>query len=257
LIENQTRPRALLIDSNVFFVKRITEALEKEGFEVVHHSAAPYALTMIEWNPPDIILCATELREMGAFEIVPALRSDPKTAKIPLMAIGSRAEKGPLVAYRAGCDDYIDRRTNPADIASHIRAFLRSSRHGFQPTEMIPTMETSLSGNLAHMDLPGIIQLLDQNRQTGALHVNSAAVDAVLFFDSGEIQHAECDILTGDEAVIRIVKDCQQSGKGVYKFVAGVTAGRQTVHRRATDLLLDAMRELDEASRQPEEKEAL
>ena len=63
-------PRVLLIDSNVYFVKRMTEALVKEGFQVFHHPVASYALTMIEWNPPDIILCATELRDMGAFEIV-------------------------------------------------------------------------------------------------------------------------------------------------------------------------------------------
>jgi CheY-like chemotaxis protein len=74
-------PRVLLIDSNVYFVKRMTDALVKEGFQVFHHPVASYALTMIEWNPPDIILCATELREMGAFEIVPVLRSDPKTAR--------------------------------------------------------------------------------------------------------------------------------------------------------------------------------
>jgi CheY-like chemotaxis protein len=255
LSEGQSRPRVLLIDSNVYFVKRITEALDKEGFEVSHYSKASYALTMIEWNPPDIILCAIELREMGAFEIVPCLRSDPKTAKLPLMAIGSGAEKGPLEAYRAGCDDFIDRRMNPADIASHIRAFLHSARHGFQPTEMIPTVETSLTGNLAHLDLPGIVQMLDQSRQTGALHVNAGEVDAVLFFASGEIEHAECGKLTGDHAVMQIVKDCQQSGNGVYKFVAGAVSGQHTVHRRATDLLLDALRELDEAGQQTAERE--
>ncbi|HEV2522038.1 MAG TPA: DUF4388 domain-containing protein [Candidatus Acidoferrales bacterium] len=253
--ENQARFRVLLIDSNVYFVKRITEALQKEGFAVSHHSTASYALTMIEWNPPDIILCATELREMGAFEIVPSLRSDPKTAKIPLIAIGSRRDKGPLDSYRAGCDDYIDRRTNPSDIASHVRAFLHSAQHGFRPTEMIPTVETSLSGNLAHLDLPGIVQMLDQTRQTGALHVNTGEIDAVLFFDCGVIRHAECGKLLGDEAVIQIVKDCQLSGNGDYKFVAGVTESQQNVHRRSTDLLLDALREIDEANRQPAERE--
>src|ERR1700736_1750571 len=245
--------RVLLIDSNVYFVKRMTEALQKEGFEVLHHPVASYALTMIEWNPPDIILCATELREMGAFEMVPVLRSDPKTAGIPLMALGNSAEKGPLEAYRAGCDDYIDRRRNPADIASHIRAFLRSSTHGFQPTEMLSTADTSLSGNLAHLDLPGIIQMLDQGRQTGALHVNAGETDAVMFFEVGEIHHAECGKLIGEEAVIQIIKDCQQTGIGSYKLVAGTIANQRTVHRRATALLLDAMREFDEAQRLPAE----
>jgi CheY-like chemotaxis protein len=247
--------RVLLIDSNVYFVKRMTEALEKEGFEVLHHPVASYALTMIEWNPPDIILCATELREMGAFEIVPMLRNDPKTTNIPLMALGNSVEKGPLEAYRAGCDDYIDRRRNPADIATHVRAFLRSSRHGFRPSEMLSTADTSLSGNLAHLDLPGIIQMLDQGRQTGALHVNAGETDAVMFFEGGEIHHAECGKLIGEEAVIQIIKDCQQTGIGSYKLVAGTIANQRTVHRRATDLLLDAMREFDEAQRLPAESE--
>jgi DNA-binding response OmpR family regulator len=247
--------RVLLIDSNVYFVKRMTEALEKEGFEVLHHPVASYALTMIEWNPPDIILCATELREMGAFEIVPMLRNDPKTASTPLMALGNRGEKGPLAAYRAGCDDYIDRRRNPADIAAHVRAFLRSSRHGFQPTEMLSTADTSFSGNLAHLDLAGIIQMLDQGRQTGALHVNAGETDAVMFFEAGEIHHAECGKLIGESAVLQIIKDCQQTGMGSYKLVTGTIANQRTVHRRATDLLLDAMRELDEAQRQTLERE--
>jgi CheY-like chemotaxis protein len=247
--------RVLLIDSNVYFVKRITEALKKEGFEVIHHPAASYALTMIEYNPPDVILCATELREMGAFEIVPMLRSDPKTANVPLMALGSSAEKGPLEAYRAGCDDYIDRRRNPADIASHVRAFVWSARHGFQPTEMLSTADTSLSGNLAHLDLPGIVQMLDQARQTGALHVNAGETDAVMFFDAGAIHHAECGKLIGEEAVMQIIKDCQRTGIGVYKFIAGTVPNERTVNRRATDLLLDAMREFDEAHQQPTERE--
>jgi CheY-like chemotaxis protein len=255
--EPQAALRVLLIDSNVYFVKRITDALVKEGFQVLHHPEASYALTMIEWTPPDIILCATELREMGAFEIVPVLRSDPKTANIPLMALGNSAEKGPLEAYRAGCDDYIDRRRNPADLASHIHAFLRSSRHGFQPTEMLSTQEASLSGSLEHLDLPGIVQMLDQTRKTGALHVNAGETDAVLFFESGEIHHAECGKLTGEEAVVQIVKNCQLAGSGVYKLVAGTSSNQRTVHRRSMDLLLDALREFDEAHGHPAEREVL
>ncbi len=253
--EPRPMPRVLLIDSNVYFVKRMTDALVKEGFQVMHHPEATYALTMIEWNPPDIILCATELREMGAFEIVSVLHGDPKTAKIPVLAIGSGADKGPLDAYRAGCDDYIDRRRNPADIANHLMAFLHSSRHGFQPNELLATTDTSLSGNLEHLDLPGIMQMLDQSRKTGALHINAGETDGVLFYEAGEILHAECGKLLGDNAVIQIVKNCQRAGRGTYKFVAGTEAGQRTVQRRSMDLLLDALREFDEASAQTAERE--
>lgn len=248
-------PRIVLVDSNVYFSKRLGEALKQLGFDVLPASQAAYALTMLEWNAPVAVLCATNLREMGALEMAPILRSDPKTANIPLIAIGTGGDRALLEAYRAGCDDLIDRRRPPSETAEHIRSFLLSRQDGFQPTQMLPNSETALSGNLSHLDLPGVIQMLVQSRQTGALHVNAAESDGIIFFEAGEIVHAECAALFGDEAVTHVVRACHSSGSGVYKFIYGATAGQRTVLRSATDLLLDAMREFDETERDRVEKE--
>ena len=249
-------PRILLIDSNVYFAKRLGDALKQQGFEVVPSTQAAYALTMLEWNAPAAIVCATNLREMGAYEMAPILRADPKTAGIPLIAVGGGGDQALLEAYRAGCDDYVDRKRPPADIAAHIRSFLVSRQDGFQPTQMLSTAETALSGSLSHLDLPGVIQMLGQAHQTGALHINAADADGIIFFEGGEIFHAECGTFFGDEAVTQIVKTCQSSPSGVYKFVYGATAAQRTVLRSATDLLLDAMREFDEDERNAEENHA-
>jgi len=248
-------PRILLVDSNVYFAKRVGEALQQVGFEVIPCTQAAYALTMLEWNAPAAILCATNLREMGALEMAPILRADPHTAHIPLIAIGGAGagEQALLEAYRAGCDDFVDRRRAPSDIAAHVRSFLVSRQDGFQPTQMLTSAETDLSGNLQHLDLPGVIQMLGQARQTGALHINAVEADGIIFFEGGEISHAECGMLFGDEAVTQIVATCQSADKGVYKFVYGATATQRTVLRSATDLLLDAMREFDESQRDTEE----
>ncbi len=40
-----------------------------------------------------------------------------------------------------------------------------------------------------------------------------------------------------------------QCGSGVYKFIYGAASTQRTVLRSATDLMLDAMREYDEAER--------
>ena len=248
-------PRILLVDSNVYFAKRVGEALQQVGFEVVPCTQAAYALTMLEWNAPAAILCATNLREMGALEMAPILRADPNTAHIPLIAVGgtNAGEQALLEAYRAGCDDFVDRRRSPSDIAAHVRGFLVSRQDGFQPTQMLTSAETDLSGNLQHLDLPGVIQMLGQARQTGALHINAVDADGIIFFEGGEITHAEGGVLFGDEAVTQIVATCQGAVKGVYKFVYGATATQRTVLRSATDLLLDAMREFDESQRDAEE----
>ncbi len=249
-------PRILLIDSNVYFIKRLTDALQHVGFEVVQSGQAAYALTMLEWNTPAAIVCATNLREMSAYEMAPILRADPKTASIPLIAVGTGGDQALIEAYRAGCDDYVDRRLPPGDIAAHIRSFLVSRQDGFKPTQMLSTAETALSGSLSHLDLPGVMQMLGQAHQTGALHINAHDTDGIIFFEGGEIFHAECGTLFGDEAVTQIVKTCQSAATGVYKFVYGATAAQRTVLRSATDLLLDAMREFDEDQRASEEPHA-
>jgi CheY-like chemotaxis protein len=249
--------KILLIDSNVYFAKRLGDALKREGFEVVSSTQATFALTTLEYDAPTAIVCATNMREMGALEIAKIIHADPKNAGLPVIAVGDGSQRALMEAFQAGCDDYIDRARPPAVIATHVRNIVISKAEGFQPTQMLQQADTSLSGSLTHHDLPGVMQMLGHAHQTGALHINAAETDAVLFFDAGEITHAECGNLFGDEAVIHIIKSCVEGGTGVYKFVYGTASSQRTVLRSATDLMLDAMREYDESSRDMADKEAI
>jgi CheY-like chemotaxis protein len=241
--------KILLIDSNVYFSKRLSDALKKEGFDVLSSTQPAFALTTLEYDAPAAVVCATNMREMGALEIAKIIHADPKNSSLPIIALGDGSQRALMEAFQAGCEDYIDRQRPPAVIATHIRQIVISKAEGFQPTQMLAQADTSLSGSLTHHDLPGVLQMLGHAHQTGALHINAGATDALLFFDAGNITHAECGNLFGDEAVIHIIKSCVHGDKGVYKFVYGATSTRHTVLRNATDLMLDAMREYDESSR--------
>ncbi|HEY2457533.1 MAG TPA: response regulator [Candidatus Acidoferrum sp.] len=241
--------KILLIDSNVLFAKRLGDALKREGFEVSSSTQASFALTTLEYDTPSAIVCATKMREMGALEIAKIIRADAKNAALPIIAMGDGSQKALMEAFQAGCDDYIDRHLSPATIANHVKNIIISKVEGFQPTQMLGQADTSLSGNLTHHDLTGVMQMLSHAHQTGALNINAGETDAVLFFDAGEITHAECGALFGDEAVLHILKNCVQCGSGVYKFVYGASSAQRTVLRSATDLMLDAMREFDEGVR--------
>ena len=248
--------KVLLIDSNVYFAKRLGDALKREGFDVVSSTQGAFALTTLEYDAPSAILCATNMREMGALEIAKIIHADPKNANLPIVALGDGSQRALMEAFQAGCDDYIDRNRQPAVIAAHIKQILVSKAEGFQPTQMLDKSDTSLTGNLTHHDLTGVMQMLGHAHQTGALHINAGEIDGVLFYDGGEITHAECDNLFGDEAVIHILKTCGNSNKGVYKFTYGTASTQRTVLRSATDLMLDAMREFDEGTRDMADKEA-
>jgi CheY-like chemotaxis protein len=248
--------KVLLIDSNVYFAKRLSDALKREGLEVTTSTQAAYALTALEYDAPGAILCATNMREMGALEIARIIRADVKNATLPIVALGDGSQRELMEAFQAGCDDYVDRRHQPGVIASHVKQIVVSKMEGFRPTQLLTQSDTSLSGNLTHHDLTGVMQMLGHAHQTGALYVNAGDADAVLFYEGGEISHAECGTLFGDEAVIYILKNCVNGNSGVYKFVYGTISTQRTVLRSATDLMLDAMREVDESSRDMADKEA-
>src|SRR6201984_815126 len=248
--------KILLIDTNVYFSKRLSHALKREGFEVTCSTQPAFALTTLEYDAPSAIVCSTNMREMGALDIARMIRADAKNSAMPIIALGDGSQRALMEAFQAGCDDYIDRSRQPGVIASHVKQIIVSKIEGFQPTQMLAQSDTSLSGNLTHHDLTGVMQMLGHAHQTGALHINAGETDAVLFYEGGEISHAECGTLFGDEAVIRILKNCVNGNSGVYKFVYGTISTQRTVLRSATDLMLDAMREVDESSRDMADKEA-
>jgi len=244
--------KILLIDTNVYFSKRLSDALKREGFEVTCSTQPAFALTTLEYDAPGAIVCSTNMREMGALDIARLVRADAKNAAMPIIALGDGSQRALMEAFQAGCDDYIDRTRPPAVLATHIRNIIISKAEGFQPTQMLSQSDTSLSGSLTHHDLPGVMQMLGHAHQTGGLHINSGDTDALLFFDAGEIVHAECASLFGDEAVIHILKSCMRNNSGVYKFAYGSASTQRTVLRSATDLMLDAMREIDESAHDSE-----
>jgi len=247
--------KILLIDTNVYFSKRLSDALKREGFAVTTSTQPSFALTTLEYDPPAAILCSTNMREMGALDIARLIRADAKNAALPIVALGDGSQRALMEAFQAGCDDYIDRARPPAVIAAHVRNIIISKAEGFQPTQMLPQADTSLSGSLTHHDLPGVMQMLGHAHQTGALHINSGDTDALLFFDAGEITHAECGVLFGDEAVIHVLQSCMRNNSGVYKFVYGSSSAKRTVLRSATDLMLDAMREMDESAHESQQND--
>ena len=244
-----SRPaKILVIDANVFFARRLSDALKLEGFEVVHSTQSTYALTMLEYDTPSAILCSTGMREINAHDLAPIVHADPKTVLIPVIAMGEGGDQALMEAFRAGCADYVDKRLGPESIAAHVKNFLRSNAEGFQPVQMLGSSDTALSGSLSHLDLPGVVQMLAHSRQSGSLYVNAGRIDGFVFFENGIISHAESGDLIGDGAVVHIVKHCNGVETGSYKFVPGASAATRTVLRSATELMLEALREWDEAA---------
>jgi len=75
--------KILLIDTNVYFSKRLSDALKREGFDVTCSTQPAFALTTLEYDAPSAIVCSTNMREMGALDIARLIRADVKNSAMP------------------------------------------------------------------------------------------------------------------------------------------------------------------------------
>ena len=128
--EHGEHGKLILVDTNLFFVKRLTEELQKQGLEIVHCTEPAYALTAVEWNMPVAILCATNLANSDVYAIPGILRTDEATRHIAVIAIGDGGQEPFHDALRAGYHDFIERRIGAREVAGRVVSFLLSRRNG-------------------------------------------------------------------------------------------------------------------------------
>jgi len=77
--------------------------LEERGFQVEAATNGLEALEMLETLEPDIIITDIQMPRMSGVELISALKNDPRTAQIPIVALSSLqcGAKGPAEDARA------------------------------------------------------------------------------------------------------------------------------------------------------------
>lgn len=106
-----------------------------------------------------------------------------------------------------------------------------------------------LWGNLKDFSLPDVIQLVGFGRKTGVLSVEYATGSSLLYFQEGHVVHAQNGTVEGEEAVYELFR----VQEGQFRFQADKEAPCKTIHMDPTNLVMEAARLMDEASRQEEE----
>jgi DNA-binding response OmpR family regulator len=74
----------------------------------------------------DLIILDIMLPEMDGFEVCKELRSDPKTASIPIIMLTAKAEEtDKIVGLELGADDYVTKPFSPKELIARIKAIFR------------------------------------------------------------------------------------------------------------------------------------
>jgi len=122
------RPRVLVADDNVDmrgYLKRLLGSQYK--VEAVPDGEA--ALAAVQRQAPDLILTDVMMPRLDGFGLLNALRTDPSTARVPVILLSARAgEESRVEGMEAGADDYLVKPFSARELLARVGALLQITR---------------------------------------------------------------------------------------------------------------------------------
>lgn len=117
--------KTLLIEDNPRNAYLLRYILEHAGFSVDHAGDGPLALKKAETETYRLVILDIQLPGMDGYAVAQALRCQPRTRDLPIIAVTSHAMVGDRErALAAGCDAYIEKPIDPISFVDEIREAL-------------------------------------------------------------------------------------------------------------------------------------
>ena len=102
----------------------------------------------------------------------------------------------------------------------------------------------ALEGDLARIPIFAVLQMLEIERQSGRLDVESGEAGGEIWIDSGRLVHATTDKESGMEAALALAR--VETGR--FAFAEGEACSDPSFFASVTEVILDSMRLVDEES---------
>jgi PAS domain S-box-containing protein len=121
----------LSVDDDVALRGARDEVLREAGFEVIEAVTGTDALQLAAERQPALVVLAIALSGMDGFAVARRLKSDPRTASIPLLHISSRSERGDYPeSLKSGVEAYWQLPVEPAALIATVTALIQANSDG-------------------------------------------------------------------------------------------------------------------------------
>jgi two-component system phosphate regulon response regulator PhoB len=117
-----------LVEDDADLRGAIEIALRRYGYQVSVMRDGVQALGTIRAARPDLVVSDFRAEGISGFDLCRLLRSDPHTASLPVILIGSHVEDSDIIAgLELGADDFLSKPFNPEVLVSRTKTVLRRS----------------------------------------------------------------------------------------------------------------------------------
>ncbi|GAB3880390.1 SpoIIE family protein phosphatase [Microbispora bryophytorum subsp. camponoti] len=121
--------RVLVADDNADMRGYLVRLLNGAGYLVSTASDGMEALDAIRADAPDLVVSDVMMPRLDGLSLVAALRSDPRTAAVPVVLLSARAgQEASIEGLQAGADDYLVKPFAAAELLARVRANMDMAR---------------------------------------------------------------------------------------------------------------------------------
>jgi two-component system response regulator BaeR len=124
----------LVVEDEIKIANLLADYLKNAGFGVTVLNHGDRVLSLVQSNPPDLLLLDVMLPGKDGMEICREIR---KFSNIPIIMITARVEEiDRIVGLEIGADDYICKPFSPREVVARVKALLRrvyTETEGKQP----------------------------------------------------------------------------------------------------------------------------
>lgn len=117
--------KILIVEDNDMNLDMLSRRLQRKGYEIIAARDGQTGVETAKTEQPDLILMDMSLPVLDGWSATRALKSDPATAAIPVIALTAHAmEADRQKAMEAGCDDFGTKPIDLPDLLAKIGALL-------------------------------------------------------------------------------------------------------------------------------------
>ena len=120
------RAKILVVEDDPDIMRILTHALTAVGHQVVPAFGGEDAIRKVKLQRFDLVLTDLSMPKVSGVEVIQAIKSDPATRHIPVIAVTAHVWDGiAQSAGQVGCDGYISKPFSPKQLAQEIQKYLK------------------------------------------------------------------------------------------------------------------------------------
>ncbi len=126
--------KILVVEDDPDIAELIRHYLEKSGHVVQLLSSGAAVMARLRSDRPELVVLDVMLPGFDGLMVCQAMRSEPRTAAIPIIMVTARGDEADRIAgLELGADDYVTKPFSPKELAARVGALLRRTERASPP----------------------------------------------------------------------------------------------------------------------------